>query len=325
MSIASEITRLQNDSAAIAAAIAAKGVTVPSGSGYDDYARLIGQISGGGGGSTGYPAWLKDGDTHLWIEIANSYQLTQTIRIRMIGTIDWGDGTTTSANVTTYTTFTHTYSTVGKYRIDLHPTSGTFYLGGASSSYCVMGSVTAKYRHRVTSLYQAEIGTGRITTISNYTFYNCYGLLRVYVPDTITTIGSSAFNGCFSMREIEFDDPSTITSTSFSSTFAYNYCLRKLNFTPPGPTSFATTFRGCRSLTELVIPSTVTDIAANTFYDTYSLQKMYCFPATPPTVADENAFKNFNADCTIYVPNGKLTAYQTANIWSTFASQMVEM
>lgn len=50
MSIASEITRLQNDSAAIAAAIAAKGVTVPSGSGFDDYASLIGQISGGGGG-----------------------------------------------------------------------------------------------------------------------------------------------------------------------------------------------------------------------------------------------------------------------------------
>jgi hypothetical protein len=44
MSIASEITRLQNDSAAIAAAIAAKGVTVPSGSGMDDYAGLIAQI-----------------------------------------------------------------------------------------------------------------------------------------------------------------------------------------------------------------------------------------------------------------------------------------
>ena len=47
MSIATEITRLQNDSAAIAAAIAAKGVTVPSGSGFDDYATLVGQISGG--------------------------------------------------------------------------------------------------------------------------------------------------------------------------------------------------------------------------------------------------------------------------------------
>ena len=48
MSIASEITRLQNDSAAIASAIAAKGVTVPSGSGFDDYAGLIANISASG-------------------------------------------------------------------------------------------------------------------------------------------------------------------------------------------------------------------------------------------------------------------------------------
>lgn len=45
MSVADEILRLQNDSAAIASAIVAKGVTVPSGSGYDDYATLIGNIS----------------------------------------------------------------------------------------------------------------------------------------------------------------------------------------------------------------------------------------------------------------------------------------
>lgn len=45
MSVADEILRLQNDSAAIASAIAAKGVTVPSGSGYDDYASLIGSIT----------------------------------------------------------------------------------------------------------------------------------------------------------------------------------------------------------------------------------------------------------------------------------------
>lgn len=49
MSIASEISRLRSDSSAIASAIAAKGVTVPSGSGFDDFASLIGQIAGGGG------------------------------------------------------------------------------------------------------------------------------------------------------------------------------------------------------------------------------------------------------------------------------------
>lgn len=51
MSIATEISRLQSDSLAIASAIAAKGVTVPSGSGFDDYATLIASIPSGGGAS----------------------------------------------------------------------------------------------------------------------------------------------------------------------------------------------------------------------------------------------------------------------------------
>lgn len=49
MSIATAISALQSASSDIASAITAKGVTVPSGSGYDDYATLIGQITGGGG------------------------------------------------------------------------------------------------------------------------------------------------------------------------------------------------------------------------------------------------------------------------------------
>lgn len=65
MSIASEIQRLQADSAAIAQAIEAKGVTVPSGSGYDDYASLIGQISTGGGGGGDEPHTLPSTYTRL--------------------------------------------------------------------------------------------------------------------------------------------------------------------------------------------------------------------------------------------------------------------
>lgn len=49
MSIASELTRLQNAKNAITSAITAKGVTVPSGTKLDGMAALIGQIEAGGG------------------------------------------------------------------------------------------------------------------------------------------------------------------------------------------------------------------------------------------------------------------------------------
>lgn len=49
MSISSEITRLENAKAAIAAAIAEKGVTVPDGTKLDSMAALIDNIETGGG------------------------------------------------------------------------------------------------------------------------------------------------------------------------------------------------------------------------------------------------------------------------------------
>lgn len=49
MSIASELTRLQNAKNAITSAITEKGVTVPTGTKLDGMAALIGQIEQGGG------------------------------------------------------------------------------------------------------------------------------------------------------------------------------------------------------------------------------------------------------------------------------------
>lgn len=83
MSVADEILRLQNDSAAIASAIAAKGVTVPSGSGYDDYATLIGQISGGGGSPLPYDAEVEyiaaNGTQYINTGVTPAYGSTKVV------------------------------------------------------------------------------------------------------------------------------------------------------------------------------------------------------------------------------------------------------
>lgn len=68
MSIATAISALQSASSDIASAIAAKGVTVPSGSGYDDYATLIASIQTGGGG--GDPELPSGYTRHKYIESA---------------------------------------------------------------------------------------------------------------------------------------------------------------------------------------------------------------------------------------------------------------
>jgi len=326
MSIATEISRLQSAKASIKSAIEGKGVTVPSATLLDGYAALISSIpTGGSTNEISFPAWIKNGDTHLWLDIRDSYQLEQQLRIRMIGTIDWGDGSAAqSVSVTTYTTFTHTYAATGKYRIDLHPTSGTFYLGGASNSYSVMGTLSGR-ANITASLYQAEVGTSRITVLSHGAFYYCRGLIRVYVPSTIVDPKSSnVFAYCYSLKEVVFQDSSTITQTSGSGAmFAYCYSLQDVHgYAPPKLTTLTSTYRSCSCLSEITIPSGVTTIQSNAINSCASLRVIHCKPTTPPTIADANAFAP-PTTCRIEVPNASLATYQAANIWSTYASQMV--
>ena len=278
------------------------------------------------GGATDFDAWVKDGDTHLWIDIVNDEQLTETVRIRMIGTIDWGDGSAKeSVSVTTATSFTHTYSEQGKYRIDLHPTSGTFLLGSASSSYCVMGARSSKTYCQLATLYQAEIGTSIITTLSNYAFYYCSGLRKVYIPKTIVTVGTNMFYCCFCLATVIFEDSRTITSTAASNIFYTCYNLQDVStFYFPAITTFNGTFRNCYSLISAVIPPSVTTFGSTqVFQNCYSLKFMYCLPTTAPTLSADH-FASMNSDCVIKVPIGSLSSYQSASYWSARASQMVE-
>lgn len=322
MSVATEISRLQTAKADLKTAIEAQGVTVPSSTTLDGYAALVGQISGGSTDEISYPAWLKDGDTHLWIEITASDQLAQAVRITMKGTIDWGDGSTTTVNSTSATTYTHTYTTVGKYRIDLKPTSGTFKLGGNSTSYSVMGAISAR-RRMFQTLYQVEVGTSQITELTGYCFYWCPNLLRVYVPKNVVTIGASAFRVCVSLAKIEFEDETKLTSVSGSNTFYQCYNLLEVPQNVPGATSLSTIYYYCNCIDHITIPSTVTSIAASSMAYMYCLKKMTCLPSTPPTVANANAFTSLPAACVIEVPSASLATYQAANIWADHASQMV--
>ena len=266
--------------------------------------------------------WLKDGDTHFWLDIVQPEQLAQQIKIKMIGTIDWGDGTSKeTANATSFTTFNHTYSKYGRYRIDLHPTSGTFELGSDS----VMGARSGAAVIRQAALYQAEIGTSIITALYMSCFYYCQGLIRVYIPSTITDIGGSVFSQCAALRQVIFEDSTTITTYSPSSTFFYNYCLQDIStFYPSAGTAISVATRHCYLLPELYIPDTTTSIAANSFANMYCLMRLRCLPTSAPTVANANAFSNVPAACVIEVPYGSLASYKGANIWSSRSSYIVE-
>jgi hypothetical protein len=79
-------------------------------------------------------------------------------------------------------------------------------------------------------------------------------------------------------------------------------------------------------LTSLTIPNSVTSIGEKTFSGCISLTSIYAYPKTPVDLGSSySVFDGVNTGtCTLYVPKGSLSAYQTANQWRYF-THIVEM
>ena len=85
-----------------------------------------------------------------------------------------------------------------------------------------------------------------VTSIGDSAFYGCYSLSEIVIPSSVTSIGDSAFSCCNSLSEIVI--PTNVTSIGDGA------------------------FSGCRSLSEIVIPTNVTSIGDRAFYGCSSLK-----------------------------------------------------
>ena len=84
-------------------------------------------------------------------------------------------------------------------------------------------------------------------------------------------------------------------------------------------------FSGCYTLTEIVIPKSVTMVSRYSFENCQCMKRYYFLSDLPPELATTGTFLGLPKDCKLYVLKGKLDVYQTAESWSDYASYMVEM
>ena len=107
--------------------------------------------------------------------------------------------------------------------------------------------------------------------------------------------------------------------------FAYDDLLASVTI-PQGVTSIGSyAFQNCTSLASVTIPQGVTSIGSYAFMSigtntTGSVITM--LESTPPTLTS-NTFTSANIS-KIIVPQGSLTAYQTATNWAAYANLMEE-
>lgn len=96
-----------------------------------------------------------------------------------------------------------------------------------------------------------------VTSIKDYTFYNCKKLKEINIPNSITTIGNYAFYNCISLTKINI--PNSVTNIGKNS-FCYCTSLIDINI-PSSITSIEDyMFYNCTSLTNIVIPNNIKNI-----------------------------------------------------------------
>ena len=163
-----------------------------------------------------------------------------------------------------------------------------------------------------------------VTTIGESAFWNCSSLTSITIPDSVTTIGKGAFMLCESLTTVTIGD--SVTSIG---NYAFKCCNSLTSVTIPDSVTTIgfQAFRGCSSLTSITIPDGVTTIGGYAFDNCSSLTSVYCKATTPPTAVLSyglwDAFDDNASGRKIYVPMQSVAAYKSAPYWSDYAGSIV--
>ena len=171
--------------------------------------------------------------------------------------------------------------------------------------------------------YKCVVIPDSVTSIGISAFYACSSLTSVTIPDNVTNIGSSAFEDCRGLTSITI--PDSVTSIEG---FAFYNCSSLTSITiPEGVTSIGDyAFSGCNSLTSITVGNGVTSIGSGalngcplttidlTAYTTQSF----------PTLGNSN-FGAIASNCQIKVVKGRKAALVATSGWSGYANYVVEV
>jgi len=125
-----------------------------------------------------------------------------------------------------------------------------------------------------------------ITSIYDYAFYCCEGLVNVTIPNSVTEIRSNAFGGCINLNSVTI--PSSITTIGG---MVFDYC---------------TALRD--------VYCYIKDLSTISMSD-------YSFSFYGP----DNMNSGYYSNRTLHVPAGTLEAYQADTRWSQYFGNIVEM
>ena len=115
------------------------------------------------------------------------------------------------------------------------------------------------------------------------------------IPDTVTSIGGSAFEGCANIISVNI--PESVNSIENSA------------------------FSGCQNLKSVVIPKGIYSVGYHVFSDCISLTEIYC--KNPALTIESGLFDYHANDFKIYVPSSSVIRYRTTENWVKYVDYIV--
>ena len=137
-----------------------------------------------------------------------------------------------------------------------------------------------------------------VTSIGGGAFQGCSGLTSIQIPSGVTSIGAWAFADCSGLTSITI--PNKVTSIG---SYAFYGCSGLISIDIPNSVTNISSdaFRGCSGLTSVSIPNSVTKIVVSMFYGCTSLTSI----TIPNSVTEIEswAFKNCTGLTSITIPS----------------------
>ena len=153
-----------------------------------------------------------------------------------------------------------------------------------------------------------------VTSIGVSAFYGCSGLTSVTIPNSVTSIGVSAFYGCSGLTSVTI--PNSVTSIGLS---AFQFCSGLTSVTiPKSVTSIGDAAFWCCNLTRVTIPNSVSCIGKWVFWGCRHLKVVRSMIIEPSEI-DPNCWTDVKTDeIPLYVPIGTKTKYESTQGWNIF-------
>ena len=158
-----------------------------------------------------------------------------------------------------------------------------------------------------------------VTTIKAFTFNNCSALQSISIPNSVTGIGNNAFLNCKTLQSISI--PNSVTSI-WDSTFYNCFALQSISIPNSVTGIMNNTFHNCFTLQSVSLPNSVTSIGDNAFENFSASEYDFSQFSQVPTLGN-NAFYGIFSSTKILVPSSLYDTWVAATNWVTYANYMV--